>query len=288
MDWVSIISAGIAGGIGGAVGGIIGSLFSNKGVRTAVIVVLAVAGANFGKQFVQPQVETLWGPSLRAGEFDKLYASQIVPEFKKIPALEKIFRDDPKVAERFKEKARAAYEAGGASGLTEAANGIGAEVLGEALGRYLPRARTQDLIQFAKVMADILGALRDKDPEACILHQFGAALGRPLSTSRLNTVIGKEGQDKQLAVLNDLVLNATDTAPAFDKAKADAAVTALAQRHAPLLTGSSAEVAGGKRLPANVDEAKVACSFAVALFKDLSTMDGATAELTLRSMFAGS
>ncbi len=61
MDWVSIISAGIAGGIGGAVGGIIGSLFSNKGVRTAVIVVLAVAGANFGKQFVQPQVETLWG-----------------------------------------------------------------------------------------------------------------------------------------------------------------------------------------------------------------------------------
>ncbi len=211
-----------------------------------------------------------------------------MPEFKKIPALEKIFRDDPKVAERFKEKARAAYEAGGASGLTEAANGIGAEVLGEALGRYLPRARTQDLIQFAKVMADILGALHDKDPEACILHQFGAALGRPLSTSRLNTVIGKEGQDKQLAVLNDLVLNATDTAPAFDKAKADTAVTALAQRHAPLLTGSSAEVAGGKRLPANVDEAKVACSFAVALFKDLSTMDGATAELTLRSMFAGS
>ena len=105
---------------------------------------------------------------------------------------------------------------------------------------------------------------------------------------RINTVVGKEGQDKQLAVLNDLVLNATVTAPAFDKAKADAAVTALAQRHAPLLTGSSAEVAGGKRLPANVDEAKVACSFAVALFKDLSTMDGPTAELTLRSMFAGS
>lgn len=288
MDWVSIISAGIAGGLGGALGAIVGSFFSNKSVRTAAIVALAVAGGNLGKQFVQPQVEKLLGPSLRADEFDTVYAQQIVPEFKKVPALERIFRDDPAVEQRFKEKARAAYEAGGAHGLNEAASGIGAEVLSGAMVRYLPRSRTQDLIQFAKVMADVLGSLNAKDPEACILHQFGATYGRALPTSRLNAAIGKEGQDKQLAVLNDLVLNATDTAPAFDKAKADAAITALAQRHAPLLTGSSAEVAGGKRPPKDVDEAKAACSFAVALFKDLSTMDTPTAELVLRSMFSAS
>lgn len=288
MDFVSIIAAGIAGAIGGGLGGAIATMFSNKNTRSTVVLVLAVAGGVIGQRFVKPYVEAYIGPSLRAGEFDRLYASQLAPEIKKIPALERIFRDDPAVEKRFKEKARAAYEAGGASGLSEAASGIGAEVLSGAMVRYLPRSRTQDLIQFAKVMSEVLGSLNAKDPEACILHQFGATYGKPLPTSRLNAAIGKEGQDKQLAVLNDLVLNATDTAPAFDKAKADAAITALAQRHAPLLTGSSAEVAGGKRLPKDVDEAKAACSFALALFKNLSTMDTPTAELILRAMFSAS
>lgn len=286
MDWVSIISAGIAGGIGGGIGGLVGSMFSNKGVRTAVIVALAILGGNLGKPFVQPYVEASLGPSLRGSEFASLYESQIKTEMKKIPALVRIFKDDPSVEQRFKDKARAAYEKGGAKELVEAANGIGAEVIGEAMGRYLPRARTQDLLLFARTMADVLGAMNAKDPEACILHQFGASYGKPLPTSRFNAALGKEGQDKQLAALNALVTNAGPTIVVFDKAKADAAIAALAQRHAPLLTGNTVEVAGGKRPPANLDEAKAACSFALALFKDVSTMDQATAELILRGMFA--
>jgi hypothetical protein len=286
MDWVSIISAAIAGGIGGAIGGLIGSMFSNKTVSTAAVVVLAVIGGAVGKQFVQPHVETYLGPSLRGSQFDSLYESQIKTEIKTIPALERIFKDDPSVEQRFKDKARAAYESGGAKGLLEASGGIGAQVIGEAMGRYLPRARALDLLLFAKTMAEILDAMNAKDPEACILHQFGASYGKPLAPSRLNAAIGKDGQDKQLAALNALVMNAGPTIVVFDKAKADAAIAALAQRHAPLLAGNAAEVAGGKRPPANLDEAKAACGFALALFKDVATMDPATAELILRGMFA--
>jgi hypothetical protein len=286
MDWVSIISAGIAGGAGGALGAILGSLFQNNSIRTALVVALAVICGNLGKPLVEPHVETYLGASLRGGQFDSLYESQIKAEITKIPALERIFKDDPTVEQRFKDKARAAYEKGGAKELLESASGIGAEIIGEALGRYLPRARAQDLILFAKTMTEVLDVMNAKDPEACILHQFGASYGKPLPTSRLDAVIGKEGQEKQLAALNALVTNAGPTIVAFDKPKADAAIPALAQRHAPLLTGNSAEVAGGKRPPANVEEAKVACSFALALFKDVSTMDPATAELVLRAMFA--
>jgi hypothetical protein len=286
MDWVSIISAGIAGGAGGALGAVLGSLFQSNSIRTGLIVVLALVGGNLGKPLAEPYVETYFGAALRSSQFDSLYQSQIKTEFKKVPALERIFKDDPAVEQRFKEKARAAYEKGGAKELLEASSGIGAEVIGEALGRYLPRARAQDLILFAKTMTEVLDVMNAKDPEACILHQFGASYGKPLPTSRLNAVVGKEGQDKQLAALNALVTNAGPTIVAFDKAKADAAIAALAQRHGPLLTGNSAEVAGGKRPPANAEEAKVACSFALALFKDVSTMDPAAAELVLRGMFA--
>ncbi len=52
MDWVSIISAGIAGGAGGALGAIVGSLFQNNSIRTGLVVVLAVVGGNLG-QFPQ-------------------------------------------------------------------------------------------------------------------------------------------------------------------------------------------------------------------------------------------
>jgi hypothetical protein len=286
MDWVSIISAGIAGGIGGALGGLIASMFSNKSIGTAAVVALAVVGGSLGKPLVQPYVETYLGPSLRGSQFDSLYESQIKAEIGKIPALQRIFKDDPTVEQRFKDKARAAYERGGAKELLEASGGIGAQVIGEAMGHYLPRARAQDLMLFAKTMAEVLETMNAKDPEACILHQFGASYGKPLPVSRLNAVIGKEGQDKQLAALNALVMNAGPTVVVFDKPKADAAIAALAQRHAPILTGNAAEVAGGKRPPANADEAKVACSFALALFKDVSTMDPATAELILRGMFA--
>jgi len=286
MDWVAIIAAGIGGGIGGGLGGLVGRMFSSNGVRIALVVGLALLGANLAKPVIQPQVEAYLGPSLRGSQFDSLYESQIKAEIKKIPALARIFKDDPTVEQRFKDKARVAYEKGGAKELLESSGGIGAEVIGEAMGRYLPRARAQDLMLFAKTMAEVLDVMNAKDPEACVLHQFGASYGKPLPTSRLNAAIGKEGQDKQLAALNALVTNAGPTVVVFDKPKADAAIGELAKRHAPLLTGNAAEVAGGKRPPANAEEAKVACSFALALFKDVSTMDAATAELILRGMFA--
>jgi hypothetical protein len=63
-------------------------------------------------------------------------------------------------------------------------------------------------------------------------------------------------------------------------------VSQLAQRHAPLLTGSSSEVATGARIYKDVAEARTACTFAAAMFRDLATMDKATSELIMRHLYA--
>lgn len=290
MDWVSIIAAGIAGAAGALLGGLLGALLpeSAKNLRIILVVALAVSAPTFAKPYIEPYVETQLGPTLRAGQFEAVFESELVPAFKKIPALERIFRDFPDTEKKFRDKAREAYEAGGAKGLVEASGGIGAEVLGEAFMTYMPRARREDLMLFATSMAETFSMLNEKDPEACILHQFGTNYGRPLGNSRLLAAIGKEGQQRLLAAMNAIVVNAGDKPVTYDKAKADSAVGALAQRHAPLLTGKSAEVASGSRPPANVEEAKAACSFAVALFKDLVSIDPNEAELVMRHLFAAS
>ena len=285
FDLISIIAAAIGGGGGALLGGLLASLTKAKGARVALVAGFAAVGGSLINPLVKPQIEAYLGPQLRGEQFDATYNSEFLPELKKIPAFARIFRDHPEVEKRLREKARDAYSSGGPKGLAEAATAIGASVIGESLAWYLPRARGQDLIFFAQAEAEILAAFDAKDPEACILYQFGPTYGRPLGTTRLMAAIGEDLNHKQLDVVNAIVVNAADQPIAFDKAKAGALLTQVGQRYAALLTGKSSEVAQGARPPADTQEAKAACDFAAAVFKDIAAMDAASAELALRKTF---
>jgi hypothetical protein len=288
MDLVSIVTAALAGAAGGAIGALIASRLPEtaKGLRAAVIVGFIVALPVLARPALAPHVEQYAGTWLRAGQFEALYDTEVTAELKKIPAIERLFRDYPETGKRFREQARKAYEAGGARNLLETAPAIGADALGDALMLYMPKARGEDLILFATTMADTLTLMNERDPEVCILYQFGSKLGVPLDNTRLTATIGKESQKRLVDTMNALVLNAGDTAVAHDRVKGEAAVSQLAQRHAPLLTGSSSEVATGARIYKDVAEAKTACTFAAAMFRDLATMDKATSELIMRHLYA--
>lgn len=240
----------------------------------SALLVLGAAGPAALAETAQPEA------------FDTVFKFKFLPEVKKIPALDRIFRDHPEVEAQFRTQARAAYEAGGPKELLEQAGTIGAAVLANAFASYMPRARAEDLMLFSLAMAGILGTMNETDPEACILYQHGPALGQPLGTSRMLAAVGRERQRKLLDAMNAIVVNAADKPVPFDDAKATVVFTALAVKAAPLLTGNSSEVAEGKRLPKDTAEAKAACSFGATLFKEASELDPPTAELALRKMFA--
>lgn len=288
MDLVSIVTAALAGAAGGAIGALVASILPEaaRNLRTVIIVAFIVALPALGKPVLAPYVEQYAGTWLRSGQFDTLYASEVRTELAKFPALERIFREHPETERRFREAARKVYEEGGAKRLLEQAPAIGADTLSDAILLYIPRARGEDLVRFAVTMSDLLERFNQRDPEACILYQFGTKLGVPLDNSRLKAAIGDDGEKRLTDTMNALVANAIDRAVPHDRAKGEAAVTELAKRHAPLLVGGAAEVASGARIYKDKAEAQAACGFAAAMFRDLATMDKAEAELILRHLYA--
>jgi len=285
LDWVAIIAAGIGGAVGGAIGALIASYSRSGIIKTMLIVAPIVFGARLGPAFIQPELEKAVGPQVRTVQFDAVYESEIRPDIVKQASLARIFKDDPKVEAAFKDELRKAYQTGGAKGAFEAAAGIGARTLGDTFIRYMPRARSEDLLGYTKTMASILENLRDKDPEACVLMLFGTKHGQTLSTSRLKAAIDDHGMKSMLAINNDVVANAGETPVEFDKARGEALTTEVAQRHAGLLTEKSAEVATGSRLHTSREEAHAACGFSTALFVDIVALPPEDAETVLRYMF---
>jgi hypothetical protein len=286
LDLISIIAAAIGGGIGGALGGLLATIVKAPNVRIALVAGLASVGAVLANPVIRPYVDASIGTSVRGNQFEATYENEVLPEIKKIPALERIFREHPDVEAKFRTKAKEIYEAGGAKALVEQSSAIGALVLGDAFVGYMPRARKEDLIFFAVTMGEVFSTMNEKDPEACIFYQFGATYGKALTPDRIKASIGPDLQKKQIDVMNAVVTNAADKPIPFDDTKATLAVADLSTRHAPELTSASAEVAQGKRPPTDVAEAKIACGFAAALFHDLATMDPDTADLILRKMFS--
>lgn len=286
LDLVSIISAAIGGALGGALGAGIGSFFKAQNIKIGIVVALALIGGRALMPLIEPQVEAALGTTVRGNQFEATYDNEVVPELKKIPALNRMFKDDPAVEKAFRDKARVSYEKGGAKQLLEDAPGIGAATLGEGFMKYLPRARGEDLIAFGRVTGDVLSTMNDKDPQACIQYQFGAGFGQPLGNAKLLELIGTEGQQRQLDTMNALVVNAGPTAVPYDQAKAQEAVNGLVGGLAPILTGNSIDVASGKRPPRDAAEAKAACTFGATLYKNIVAKDAATAELILRHLLA--
>src|SRR5260221_643500 len=117
LDLVSIIAAAIGGGAGAALGAFLTSIFKAPRLRVALVAGLTAAGAALSHTVITPVIEQFAGPTLRAGQFDTTYQAEVAPALKKIPALERIFREHPDMEAQFREKARQAYEAGGANGL---------------------------------------------------------------------------------------------------------------------------------------------------------------------------
>lgn len=288
IDLVALVTAAIAGAIGGLIGALIARQVpeARANLRIAIIVAGVVVLPVLARPFLAPQVEQVAGSWLRTSQFDTLYDTEVLAELKKMPAYERIFREHPEIEKKFRAAARKAYQAGGAKALLQRAPAIGAEVLSDSLMLYLPRARGEDLILFARTMAQIVSAMNERDPELCIIYQFGTQFGQPLDNARLEAVIGRDSQTTMLDAMNKVVSNAASQPVPFDRTRAEGDVADLAERHAPLLTGNAAEVAAGTRLHKDKAEAQAACSFAAAMFKDLSTMDPAIAERIMRQLYA--
>lgn len=288
IDLVALVTAAIAGAIGGLVGALIARRVpeARANLRIAIIVTGMVALPVIARPFLSPWVEQIAGNWLRTSQFDTLYDTEVLAGLKKMPAYERIFREHPDIETKFRAAARKAYESGGARALVDRAPTIGAEVLSDALMLYLPRARGEDLILFARTMAKIVSAMNERDPELCIIYQFGTQFGLPLDNARLEAVVGRDGLKTMLDAMNQVVSNAASDIVPFDRARAEGEVADLAERHAPLLTGNAAEVAAGTRLHKDKAEARAACSFATAMFKDLATMDPGTAERIMRQLYA--
>jgi hypothetical protein len=285
LDWIAIIAAAIGGAIGGALGGVLSRFAKAGSLRTVLVVVPAIIGAGVVPPLIKPHLEEAIGPSVRTAQFDAVYETEIRPGLLKQPALARIFKDDPKAEDVFKAELRKAYQEGGAAGAVDAAAGIGARILGDHFVRYMPRARTEDLIEFAKVMGSVLESLNQKDSEGCVLFLFGTQHGKSLSTSRLKAAVGDQGMKAMLDINNKIVEHAADAAIPFDKARGETMTTEIAQRRGDLLTGKSSEVATGARLPADPQEAQAACAFSAALYGDIAALPPADAEAALRFMF---
>jgi len=285
LDWISIIAAAVGGGIGGALGAALAS-FSRSGViRAMLIVAPIVLGARLGPLFIQPELEKTIGPQVRTAQFDAIYTSEIRPGIVKHAALERIFKEDPTIEAAFKAELRKAYQEGGAKGAMEAAAGIGARVLGNVFIRYMPRARTEDILAYTKTMGSILNDLTEKDPEACVMMLYGAQHGQAIPTSRLRAAVGEHGMKAMLDINNQIVANAVDEPIAFDAARGETLTSELAQRHASVLEGEAADVASGSRMHKTREEAHAACAFSAALFADIVALPPEDAEATLRYMF---
>lgn len=285
LDWISIIAAGIGGAFGGAVGAALASISRNGVIRTMLIVAPMVLGARLAPAFIQPELEKAVGPQIRTVEFDTLYESGFRAGLVEQPALARLFKDDPAIEAAFKVELRKAYREGGAKGTIEAAAGIGARVLGDAYVRYMPRAQTEDLIAYTKTMASILKDLQEGDPEACVLMLYGAQHGQAIPTSRLRSAVGVQGMKAMQDINNKIIANAGQEAVLGNAARGETVTAELAQRHAPLLTGQSAEVASGTRLHTTHEEASAACAFSAALFADIAALPAEDAEAVLRYMF---
>jgi len=285
LDWISIIAAAVGGGVGGALGAALAS-FSRSGViRAMLIVAPIVLGARLGPLFIQPELEKTIGPQVRTAQFDAIYTSEIRPGIVKHAALERIFKEDPTIEAAFKAELRKAYQEGGAKGAMEAAAGIGARVLGNVFIRYMPRARTEDILAYTKTMGSILNNLTEKDPEACVMMLYGAQHGQAIPTSRLRAAVGEHGMKAMLDINNQIVANAVDEPIAFDAARGETLTSEMAQRHASVLEGEAADVASGSRMHKTREEAHAACAFSAALFADIVALPPEDAEATLRYMF---
>lgn len=285
FDWVAIVAAAIAGGVGGAIGGLLGGLTKNSTLRGILIIVPTILGARLATPFIQPEVEKVIGPSMRGPQFDAVYETDIRPGLMKMPAYVRVFKDHREVEVAFKEELRKAFLAGGAKGMNEAAVAIGTRVLGDVMIRYVPFARDEDLIEFAKTFTDALKTLQARDPEVCVLFLHGPAHGKPLTTSQLTQYFGEERFNKLSQVSLALIANASQTVVPFDRVRGQQLMEKIGEQRGPLMTEKSSEVVTGARLSQSAEESRAACAFFVAIYEDIAALPSNDSATVLRYIF---
>jgi len=148
---------------------------------------------------------------------------------------------------------------------------------------YIPRATDRDLVRFAAIMGELLGALGGGDPQACFDMQFGAAYGHPLNDAHFQQLAGQALLERQADVVSSLIVGADKDPVTFDAARADAIMSEF-RANRPLLDAGTAAIAGGQRQPADAAQAKAACDFTATMFRDIAALPEADAALIMRSI----
>lgn len=286
MDWLGLLSWIIAGMFGGAAGAFAGSMLPIKDLRWIAMIAAGAIGASVGTVSMQSEIESFldrqFGQEERRENFESIYERQIRPGLIENAALARIFADFPAQEGEFKSRLRASYEAGGEDRLVADSREAGA-MLAPAVNYYIPRAADADLVRFASVMAELLSALGGGDPEACFDMQFGAAYGRPLEEARFRELAGEALLGRQADIVTALIAGAARDPVPFDRARAEDLMTAFRAAR-PALDAAIAAIAGGQREPKDAAEARAACDFTAAMFRDIAALPEADAALIMRSI----
>lgn len=284
MSSVSIITFVIAAVVGGLIGGAVAAVLPKHNLRFAAIPVGIVLGLLVGFLFAGSGPDTTT-PAQRAETFEDVYASEIKGELGKAAFFERVFKDKPEIETRFKAELKAAYTAGGKAKLEEAISTASAKIGAEVAPAYFPRARDESLIGFASIMSETLTKMNQSDPEACILYQHGANYGQVLAPKRLEKIVGASLLSRQSEMIDRLISTASETPVPFDRRIGQEKFVAIATRQAEKLSSGAQVVATGQRPPANTEEARQACSFAIGMFSDLVALPPAEGAAAIRSIY---
>jgi hypothetical protein len=224
-------------------------------------------------------------PMEPGARFETVYAEEIRPDLEKQAIFARVFRDFPDKETDLKAQLKAAFERGGIRQAREAMASAGTSIGAAVAAAYLPRARDESLVEFSKIMAETLGTMNEKDPVTCVHYQHGGKYGKPILPDQLETLLGRALVDRQTQMINTLISTAHDAPPAFDRIRGQQLLTQISDRHSPILTAKSSDVASGARAPTTPDEARAACSFAVKVFGDLAGMPATDSAAALRAIY---
>ncbi|NWH08864.1 MAG: hypothetical protein HXY22_09535 [Alphaproteobacteria bacterium] len=300
---VALSVLGLGALIGGGAGYVLSFLFAPGYWRMMTALTPVAAGLLVSPIMLAPSVQPLaiqvLGPIADqielgvaslvepANGFAKIYGEEIRPRLVAEPGLRRFFTDSPKAERALKSELEKAYREGGVDAMRSRAFEAGTRLSPVLTAYYVPRARDDDLIAFGGAMTDLLKIFLERDPEGCVLYQFGADWGETINEARVRQTVGAPALDRVGDSLNALIAGAAAEPVAYDRALAESLAVDIAQSEAAQVSRASLEVASGQRKPKSHTEAAEACAFTTAVFARLSALPPAQSAATLRLMLSG-
>ncbi len=206
MDWAQIIMAAIGGGIGAALGAALAHLLGLRNRASLIAVIFLVLGASLGGRLGPVLLGDTLGRELRSATGQTAQVEKELDALESQPIFAAIFKENPQAKEEIRQRLLDAFERGGMDGLLQESVVIGQTYGGSVLVRYVPRARPDDLMAFARAYVTVGDRLYPDHPALC----HGWLGGSVLDVSRFSNVIGQENLSLFNETISNIIINARE------------------------------------------------------------------------------